>query len=686
MDQNLFHLTENQSLSSQQQELFPSSLDLSLRTNHSEIADSLLSRGQMSLLKGDLYHGLELFESATKLDPYNPKLFYAQGLSLFQYGSEEGREKALHLAGKKFKVATALNPKYFDAWQAWGSVLCTLGLTFREHHYFQEALEKLLKAVSFSAQQNSDSLAELNWDIGIVYSHLAENSGEALDLHQAIEAFQNASFFQQTLSSDFWRDFGIASLKFAGQISDIRFYIKAINCFRQAITLEPSCAKGWTLQAKSLQKLYDLTHDEDHFSQANECYTTATQLQPDNSSIWLSWAQFLAESTRRSPDNKRLRSCIEKCHRAYAIEPDQPIVQAVWAEALAHLGEARERIDLIFDGHNKVADAIENESGLPEIWFSFGMCLLAMARYFNDEDHYYQAIEKFQSGISIDRTSHTNWHAIGNTYAKLGKQNNDVENLEKSLRFYQRAIDLHPCSFYIIDYATALSKLGEMNHNQKYLDDAIAQFEKALGMQRNAIYLHPNWFYHYACTLDALGDFHEEDFYYLKAIEILTHVLMIDPDFHEVHHRLALTLSHLGELTSEIDHFFRAIHHFRLSLRHDEENDTVILDWAITLINLAQHSHDSSEADQFYRDAEHKLITSAKLGNLQSYYHLSCLHSLLGNYEVSLRYLEKAYKADSLPPIDEILQDDWLDGLRCTGDFREFLSHLEHRPNLQEER
>ncbi|MBS0653779.1 MAG: hypothetical protein JSR39_09705 [Verrucomicrobia bacterium] len=686
MDQNLFNLPANESLSSQQQELLTSSSDLSLRTNHGDIADSLLSRGQMCLLKGDLYHGLELFESAMKLDPCNPKLFYSQGLSLFEYGSEEGREKALHLAGKKFKVATTLNPQYFDAWQAWGSVLCTLGLTFREHHYFQEASEKLQKAVSLSAEQKSDTLAELNWDIGIVYSHLAENSGEALDLHQAIDAFQNASTCQQALSSDFWRDFGRASLKFAGQISDIRFYVKAINCFKQAITLESSCAEGWTLLANSLQKLYNLTHDEDHFSQANECYTTATQLQPSDANLWLSWAQFLCESTRRSPDTKRLRSCIEKCHRAYAIEPDQPMIQAIWAEALALLGEASERIDLIFDAHNKVEGAIENESDLPEVWFSFGMCLLAMARYFNDEDHYYQAIEKFQTGISIDRTSHANWHAIGNTYAKLGKQHNDVENLEKSLRFYQRAIDLNPCSFYIIDYAIALSKLGEMNHDQKYLDDAIAQFEKALAMQRNAIYLHPNWLYHYACTLDALGDFHEEDFYYLRAIEILTHVLMIDPDFHEVHHRLALTLSHLGELTSEIDHFFRAIHHFRLSLRHDEENDTVILDWAITLINLAQHSHDSSEADQFYRDAEHKLITSAKLGNLQSYYHLSCLHSLLGNYEVSLHYLEKANKADALPPIDEILQDEWLDGLRCTGDFREFLSHLEHRTNFQEER
>ncbi len=435
-----------------------------------------------------------------------------------------------------------------------------------------------------------------------------------------------------------------------------------------------------------MQKLYSLTHDEDHFTQANECYGTATQLCPSDANLWLNWAQFLIDATRRNPDSKRLRACIEKCHRAYAIDPDQPLVQSIWAEALALLGEVSERIDLIFDAHNKVSDAIENAGDLPDVWYSYGMCLLAMGRYFNDLDHYYQAIEKFQTGLSIDRTCNRHWHAIANTYSTLGQLEADSENLEKSLRFYTRALDLNPTSFYIVDYAIALSKLGEMTHDQKHLDEAVVQFEKALALQRNAIYLHPNWLFHYACTLDSLGDFHEEDFYYLRAIEILSHVLMIDPDFHEVHHHLALSLSHLGELKGEIDHFYRAIHHYRLSLKHDEENDTIILDWAITLINLAQHTHDSAEADQFYRDAEHKLITAAKLGNLQCYYHLSCLHSLLNNYEASMRFLEKADQCNSLPPIDELLQDEWLEGLRCTGDFREFLSHLEHRPNLQEER
>lgn len=683
MDQNVFSLPSNPPLSFSPETDLPF-VEVNISINPSEMAHSLLLQGQMSLLKGDLKHGLELFDSAVKLEAKDPKLFFSQGLSLFEYGSEEGKEKNLLLASKKFKKAVALYPKYFEAWHAWGSTLCALGITFQEHHYFQEAIVKLRKALALSEEQPDDVLSELHWDLATVHIHLAEHSGEAMDLHQAIDAFQKASSYLGTLSADFWKDFGTTCMKFAGQIRDIRFYAQAINCFKQSIALEPG--EGWALLAQAMEKLYEITHDEDHFSQANECFATATQLHPNDGSLWFAWAQFLCESGRRSPEAKRWRTCIEKCQRAHALEHELPMVQAVWAEALASLGVLTERVDLILEAQNKIAAIIEEEEGLPELWFSYGMCQLALAKYFKEEDHYYQAIEKFQTGISIDRTCHAHWHAIGNSYSLLGQIENHPENLEKSLRFYQRALDLHSSSHYIIDYAIALYKLGDLTKDQKYLDESILQFEKALGLQRNAIYLHPDWLFHYACALDSLGDFHEEDFYYLRAIEILSHVLMVDPDFYEVHHQLALALSHLGELKEEADYFYRAIHHYRLSLKHDEENDLVILDWAITLINLAQHALDGTEADQFYRDAEHKLISAAKLGNLQSYYHLSCLYSLMGNYDLSIFYLEKADQMQALPPIDELLQDQWLDGLRCTGDFREFLSHLEHRFNSHDDR
>jgi tetratricopeptide (TPR) repeat protein len=681
MDKSVdFHVRDLLSDSVKRQSTLPAGLPLC--ANPSDVAESLLSRGQMSLLKGDLAQGLECFDAAAKLDSANAKLFHAQGLSLFQYGSEAGREKVLLLASKKFKAAVKLSPDYFDAWLAWGSTLCALGLTFDEHHYFQEAADKLRRAISLKETQPKESLGELYWDFGIVSSRLAEHSEEAMDLHQAIKAFEKATEYQSQFPSDFWKDYGLAHLKFASYVNEIRFYIKAIGCFKHAVSLEPAASETWSLLANSLKQLYTLTHDDDHFSQANECFDTATQLAPNHVHLWLNWAEFLIESTRQRPDDKRLRACIEKCQHASTIDSEQPLIQAIWAEALALLGNSSERVDLIYDAQNKICEAIDQDSNNPAIWYSYGMCLNVFGRYFNDSDLYYQAIEKFQLGLSLNRTYHPHWHAIGNNYALLGQMEANPEMLEQSLHFFERAINLNPSSFSIFDHAVALSKLGEMTHDKKHLDAAIVQFERALSMQRNAIYLHPNWLFHYGCTWDALGDFHEEEFYYLRAIEIFSHVLMIDPSFYEVHHRLGLSFSHLGELNSDIDRFFRAIHHYRLCLKRDEENDSIILDWALALINLAEHAYSSAEADQFYRDAEHKLLTAAKLGNLQSFYHLSCLYSLLGNHERAMHFLEKANTNHSLPPLEELLHDEWLESLRATSDFREFFSLLELRHNL----
>jgi tetratricopeptide (TPR) repeat protein len=666
-------------------EASPASLGTELHLSHCDIAESYLLQGEIALLKGDLGHGLECFDTANKLDPNNAKLYYSQGLALFDFGNIEGREKALLLASKKFKSASQLAPTQSQIWQAWGSLLCTLGLNTNEHHYFQQAQEKLQQAIALSEGQNREILAELYWDYGIVYAHLAEHSGEALDWYQAVEAFQTAHSFDEQLGAEFWKDFGHACLKFASQTNDLRFYTKAIQCLKNAVSLDSHGFDGWCLLGDALQKLYHQTHDEDHFAQASDCLSTAAQIQPQNETLWINWARFLCDSAKRIADVKRLRLCIEKCQRAFALNPNEAMIQAIWGEALALLGNYTDRLDLIYEAQNKISQALEIEHNEPDIWYSEGICKQALGHYFDDCDYYYQAVESFQEGLSIDRTRYRHWHAIGWTYSLLGDLEGQPEILELSLRFYQKSIDLYASTYTIFDYASALSKLGEITHEQHWLEKAIVQFERLLNLQKNAIYLHPDWLFQYACTLDALGDFHEEEFYYLRAIEIFSHVLMVDPDFTAVHHRQALALSHLGELTSEIDHFFRAVHHFRLAMKNDEENDVILVDWATTLINIAQHSHDSSESDQFFRDAEHKLQTTLRLGNLQAYYHLACLYSLTDQCEKGMYCLEKARVHDALPTIDEMLQDEWLENLRSTGNFQEFLTQLDYRRNFQQE-
>jgi len=646
--------------------------------------DSLLIQGEMLLLKGEFFQGLELFDQVLKKQSSDPLVYFRQGLALLEYGTEEKKEKVLLLACKKFKSAALLNPTEFDIWVSWAGALLLLAKMTQEYHFFLDAAEKFHKAIELSKDQSPDVLSELYWDYGVVSARLAEHSGEAVDLQNTLDIFQKAATVQENLPANFWNDYGKVCLTLASCINDSRLYVKAINCFKHAVSQSTSCHEGWSFLAKALESLYQHTHDEDHFSQANECYAAASQLRPQDIQLWLNWAKFLCCCGRRNQDTKRLRTAIEKCHRAHACHPNHPLVMAVWAEALALLGSLSDRLDLIYEAQNKISDASQLEANLPEIWRSYGVCLSALGHYFNDTDYYYQAIEKFQNGLSINRTCHSLWHEIAVAYGIVAVLEGDFSAFELSHRFYLKAIGLHSSSYYIFDFALMLSKFGETINQQNWLEEAVVEFERCLSIQKNAVYLHPDWLFHYACTLDMLGDFHEEDSYYLRAVEIFSHVLMIDPDFPQVHHHMALAFSHLGELTGEIEHFYRSIHYFRLAAKHEEENDQIILDWGITLINIAEHIRDTSDSDAFFREAEHKLAQAARLGNLQAYYHLACLYSILGQFDKSLSFIEKADEFESLPPLEEMLQDDWLEGLRNTVDFREFLNELEKKPYLHE--
>ncbi|MCC6127776.1 MAG: hypothetical protein IT584_01045, partial [Chlamydiae bacterium] len=160
-------------------------------TEKTEQALYYLHLGEAALLQGNL-SAISLFEKATSIDPENPLIWYRQGISFFEYGSLDGKEKALLLASKYFKIATQINPNFFEAWAFWGTVLLQLGRLHEEHHFFLEAKEKYQKAIALAPGRSSSALAELYWDYGLVWSHIAERSGEALDISLAIQSLHKS--------------------------------------------------------------------------------------------------------------------------------------------------------------------------------------------------------------------------------------------------------------------------------------------------------------------------------------------------------------------------------------------------------------------------------------------------------------------------------------------------------------
>lgn len=642
-----------------------------------ELSLHYLSQGEMALLQGNL-SALSCFEAASNLDPQNPQVWYRQGLAFFEYGSEEGKEKALLVAGKNFKIATQLQPNFFEAWVAWGNVLLQLGRFHAEHHYLLEAKDKYQKALEHSLGQPKEALAELYWDHGIAWSEIATHSGEALDVRLAIDAFQQSLALQEKPSPEFLNDCGKAYLEMGLLVNDPRLYLQSVEYLQQAIQISPVYFDGWMSLAESYSQLYINTLDERYANKASDAFASAAKMSPCEPDVWLGWAQILGESGKNSEDPKQLRFSIEKCARAHQLEPNDPLIVAQWVESLSYLGMHTARLDLLLEAEGKIIKATETIPDDPDLWHAHGICLIAFGKYYEDGEYYDIAIEKLQIGLSIDRTDPELWHALGLAHRHYAELSDDKELIERATRFLAKAMDLKPaCPSLLYDTALSFLTLSDTLADIPSLEQAIVLFEMLFQNYKQAILHHPEWLFHYACALEALGHFTGLETHFARAIEIYSHVLLIDPDFEDIHHRTALSYVQLGHLSATSEFYKRAIHFYRLGVRQDEENDQVWLDWGICLIDLAHHTLDTDFMNQLYMDAEEKISKAGQLGNTDSYYTLAALYSILGRLPESMELIHKALSARALPAIDELLEDDWLDNLRATSAFATFLSALE---------
>jgi tetratricopeptide (TPR) repeat protein len=649
-----------------------------------ELALRYLAQGELALLQGNL-NALSYFETASQIDAQNPRIWYRQGLAFFEYGSEEGKEKALLLAGKHFKIATQIDPSYFDAYVAWGNTLLQLGRFHAEYHYLAEAKEKYQKALELSERQPKEILSELYWDFGIVWAEIAKVSGEALDLRLAIDAFQKAAQLVEKMPPEFSNDFGKAYLEMGLLINDSRLYAQAIVHLQRSVELASEYVDGWATLAECYSQLYLNTMDERYVLKASDAYASAIKLSPRDADLWLNWAQILTESGRLCADPKLIRLSIEKCARAATIDPKDPLIISQWVEALAHLGSMTSRLDLLIEAENKILKATDQYPDDPDLWLAYGICLNAFGKYYEDPEYYEMAIEKFQWGLSIDRTSAEHWHALGTAHAALADLLNDPDLLVRSTRFFTRAQDLKPSYPALqFDAARAYLQFSRLADDLPALQKSIEQFEALLQAHKESILHHPEWLFDYASALEWLGDFSGEEIHYARAIDIFSHVLLIHPDFLEIHRHLAICYMELGHLTFESEHYKRAIHFFRLASRQDEENDQIWLDWGICLTYLANQTPDPDFSNQLYWDAEQKITRAGQLGNSSAYYHLACIYSLLARTDEAMAFVEKALEARSLPTLDEIADDEWLENLRSTERFNRFFSALEAK--LQQSR
>ena len=652
------------------------------------LARLLVMQGAQQLAKGD-HQVLDSFEVANQVSSQSPEILYQQGYILSSY---QDNIRCLTLASKAFARALQQDPASFKCWYLRAKVLTDIGIFEGEASYFIEADHNFERAYAFldTCVATIDQ-EEFFWKWGFCLASMGAISGEPLDFHQAITKYRLA-YERGCQNTLFFNDFGHSFASIASLLEKPEYFAEALKLFNQAILQDPTAFDGWYNQACCIQNLVEFTYHDNFLEQADSSFIKAAEIDPLCSQLWLKWGQLDATIGKIKHDQQKIEASLVKFAKANQFDPGHPQILSAWAEAELFLGTQEERLDLIQAARAKILNSLEIQPEDSNVWYLYGSCLNELGRYFADEEYYNQAIEKFQYGLSLTPHSPLLWYGLALSHFALGELTERQALFEKAVRYCSRVIECGGEGFaqFWNDWGISLMKLAELTQQSSHVEMAIEKFERALkqpiqNFEGEDVDL--EWVYNYGSAYDLLGDLTEEPSHFERAVQVLTQVLQLDPDYHQARYNLALALSHLGEAMFDVELYQKAIEHFQFLLEQDPEDEMIHLDFGMALINLGLLVHDVHHLERsqaLYRQAENHLMQSAALGNFYSYYQLAGLYSLTGHYDHAIHYLERAQFCGTLPGIEDLLHDEWLEDLRQMPKFRQFINELSSQQSMDD--
>jgi|GEM_PF-2750070 len=626
---------------------------------------------------------LEKLQGIEKLAPGSASVLCRSARLLFRFGILNSKGRFFLLALDKLKLAIEKDPEFFDThpiwWQLWGNILIQLGKLVNDTSLLENGLEKFEQA---SKHHKID--AELYWDWGEAWILLGQKSGEITDFQQGLAKFSSACTCE-IRSSFFWLDYAHALTVYGRRIGDPSFLDAAMELLRKVISENYSPEQNeptliyliaWRKIALVAKIRYQLSHRIEHFEEADKLFQEAILSSPKNGELWLDWCEHFLYAGWIHRDLKQIEVALDKLAANKVKECDPIHVSYLLGVGLILLGLFLENLKLLKDGNQQIQTALQAVSDYPPLKFAEGLSELGFGLYFSDCEAFAKAASCFESQIE-DSGLFDNRYALFQTYMAWGIQLEDPTYVRKGLKAIQRICELRPFSaVHLNEWGVALLRMRHLEkqkeHVQTRVEEAILLFQKAWDLIENEETLY-NW----GCAYDILGDLTGDEEHYGKAIDLLSKALDKKPSHLYVRYHLGVALSHLGELVGNADCLMQAIEFLDVVAKVETDSENVWCDLGYTLLNLAQMIDDpihTQESENRRLEAEKALLRAAELGNGDACYHLACLYSLTGLYEPSIHFLHKAAANKALPPLEDLNQDEWLDGVRETSAFQDFLA------------
>ncbi len=553
-------------------------------------------------------------------------------------------------------------------------------------------LENFLKEATCRTSSEGER-ARLFWLWGKCCLSAWKWSEEPIDLHQAFEKFKQAELLG-CREGAFWEDYAAVCLIGARQSADMLLMREASEYLSKAAEKLEGHVDIWLKLGQSYAELYVYSGDKNFITRAEAAYVHAQRLEPTCAQVWIAWGSFLGRVGIYEKKLPLLEAGIEKFRAAEKLDPTN--LEIIWryCSILAAIGVQTEELGLIQEAVHRAQLAIKADpKDEIEGWVVLGRFLRCLGVYFDEVSHFEEALVQLESAIALDDTSDVAWHELGCTHLELGERLHDPLHFERAVYCCQKANACNPLMpLYYKDWGVALVYLTEILGDVSLLEQALAKFETAIHL-RGALtgYADPQWAYHYGLALDFYGDFSDDAGYYRRAIEVLSEVLAIHPMQAQVRYHLALALSHLGEATGEESPLQQACELFEQMVLEDQEDEEAWCEWGITLLHMAQIEGagllcQTGGGTAAIEEAIERLLRAARLGSTQALYYLACAYSLAERYEEAILYIDKAARAKGLPPLMEVMEDEWLEGLRNTEWFQQFLLQMkpDHLRNREE--
>lgn len=613
---------------------------------------------QALLQEGDFEKLKELDEQVVvrELSEEEKEKFSLSCLALLEHAMKEGKEASCDLV--RFTMCFA------------GDLTDVLG-----------RLDRFLKNAAHQASCEGEK-ARLFWLWGKCCLAVWKWSEEPIDLRQAFEKFKQAELLG-CREGTFWEDYAQLCLIGAREFSDMLLMREGAEYFSKAAERLEGHVEVWLKLAQSYAELYVYSGDKNFITRAEAAFVRAQRLEPTSAKVWIAWGSFLGRVGIYEKKLPLLEAGIEKFRAAEQLEPAN--LQIIWryCSILAAIGVQTDELGLIQEAVHRAQLAIKADpKDETEGWVVLGRCLRCLGVYFDEVSYLEDALTQLESAIALEDTSDIAWHELACTHLELGERLGDPLHFERAIYCCEKAVENNPLMpLYYKDLGVSLVHLAEMLGDSASLEKALSQFEKAIHLRGVLTgYADPQWAYHYGLALDFYGDFSDDEGYYRRAVEVLSEVLAIHPMQAQVRYHLALALSHLGEATGEESSLQQACDLLEQMVLEDAEDEEAWCEWGITLLHLAQMGGAGllcqTGEESPTQEAIDRLLRAARLGSVQALYYLACAYSLEERYEEAIFYIDKAARAKGLPPLVEVMEDEWLEGLRRTEWFQQFLAQI----------